>query len=88
MIFKQLVFIYFETEETTPADEIKVHKVMLKNQRSRISSGNSGLKLAEMRAAIVAQNDLRKLIDKKEKSLSEITAKKVKLLDTRIAKKK
>ena len=41
-----------------------------------------------MRAAIVAQNDLQELIDKKEKSLSEITAEKVKLLDTRIAKKK
>ena len=58
---------------------------MLKEQRS----GSIGLtKPAEFRAAIASQNSLQDLIDKKEKSLADITTKKVKLLEAKISKKK
>ena len=74
-----------EVDEKTLSDEIKFHKVMLREQRDRADKPN--VKFEELKAANAAQRHLQELIDKKENSLHEITAKKVKLLDSRIRKK-
>ena len=74
-----------ESEEKALSDEIKYHKTMLKEQQSRCEKPN--IKLPELKAAMSAQKSAQDLIDKKEQTLREITAKKVKLLDSRIKKK-
>ena len=73
-----------DADEKTLSDEIMFHKTMLKEQRDR---ANNSTKFEEMKASIAAQKNLQELIDEKEKSLRDIIAKKVKLLDSRILKK-
>ena len=74
-----------ESDEKALSDEIKYHKTMLKEQRN--TAERSNIKFAELKAIVAAQKNLQELIDKKEKSLREVTANMVKLLKSRKIKK-